>query len=218
MISRAELAEHYREDDKARAEHAEWMARRHAAASPLVQKSDDDGLLYRMHEENASLSVLQAEPMPANGDGAETDWSGWERWMQGHLDIHHEQMFDAVAEAFALGRADTAHKLAEAIKVATAEVTQNIRAEREATLAALIERDRKIANLEGELRETKSMLGDVLRRYEQTTKAIADIEARAAAEAERIREIKQDVRDELQILDAKQDETARLYVELRTAI
>jgi hypothetical protein len=63
-ISRAELAELYREDDRQRAEHREFMARREAQASPYVQWSDDGaGLLYRTTD-NALLPAAQPEPGP----------------------------------------------------------------------------------------------------------------------------------------------------------
>jgi hypothetical protein len=61
MISKAELAELYREDDRLRAEHREWLAERQAQAQALVQKSDDDDLLYRTHDENAPLDAPAAD-------------------------------------------------------------------------------------------------------------------------------------------------------------
>jgi len=48
MISRAELDALFREDDKARAEHAHWMAQREPVASPLVQRNGGDhGLVFK---------------------------------------------------------------------------------------------------------------------------------------------------------------------------
>src|SRR5262249_55651359 len=122
---------------------------------------------------------------PAQAQDDPAQWEAWERWMSGHLDIEREAMLDGVAEF----------------------VTEMLNRERVAFHP-------KLAELQGETRELKSMLVDVLRRYEQTTKAIATIEARATAEAERVREIRLDVRDELQTLDAKQTEITRLYTEL----
>src|SRR5262245_56253792 len=58
----------YAEDDRARAEHAEWMAEREAQKHALAQKSGDS-LLYRTHEENAS------RPAPAVDAGVSDE--GW---------------------------------------------------------------------------------------------------------------------------------------------
>jgi hypothetical protein len=52
-FDRARLAELYREDDRLRREHAEFLARREAAEAAPEQKSDRDDLLYREHENNA---------------------------------------------------------------------------------------------------------------------------------------------------------------------
>jgi hypothetical protein len=41
MISRAELDELYRADDEARAEHAEWLARREAQTRPFVWTQEE---------------------------------------------------------------------------------------------------------------------------------------------------------------------------------
>jgi len=66
--------------------------------------------------------------------------AGWEAWLRASLTIERAEILDTVTQA--LG-----------------EVIAAIRNEHE---AALIERDRKIANLEGELREMKGMLGATL--------------------------------------------------------
>jgi hypothetical protein len=49
---RRELAQLYAADDRLRAEHADWLARREAAAASPVQKSDPEGILYRTTEQN----------------------------------------------------------------------------------------------------------------------------------------------------------------------
>jgi hypothetical protein len=64
MISRAEFAELFREDDRQRASHAEWMAQREAQAQALVQKSEADDLQYRTHDPNASPPVLYEDGAP----------------------------------------------------------------------------------------------------------------------------------------------------------
>jgi hypothetical protein len=59
MISKVELDELYRADDEARAERAEWLARREAQTRPFVRKSDDP----------ADLTCAN-EPAPAAADEA----------------------------------------------------------------------------------------------------------------------------------------------------
>jgi len=54
-FERRQLAELFREDDRLRAELAEWMARREAEAS--VQKSERDDILYREHDNNAPAAA-----------------------------------------------------------------------------------------------------------------------------------------------------------------
>jgi hypothetical protein len=55
--------------------------------SPLVQKSADPDIVYRRYENNAQA----ASPEPP-------DWSGWETWLKGHLDLVREELIDATAE------------------------------------------------------------------------------------------------------------------------
>jgi hypothetical protein len=85
--------------------------------------------------------------------------------------------------------------------------------------AVATQRAAEIAELRAENRELKAMLGDVLRRldrqHEKTAGEISDLRARVAVDAERLAEIKADVKSELQTLDAKQDEVMRLYTEIR---
>jgi hypothetical protein len=50
------------------------------------------GLIYRTHE-NALV------PTPAATDDGETDWSGWERWLRGHLAIERAAIGDEVGDA-----------------------------------------------------------------------------------------------------------------------
>src|SRR5262245_923699 len=50
---RRHLADLIREDDRLRAEHAEWNAQRERAAASPVRKSETDGLLHRACENNA---------------------------------------------------------------------------------------------------------------------------------------------------------------------
>jgi hypothetical protein len=86
MISRAELAELYREDDRRRAEHAEQKG---GANGVCVQREAPVGdLLYRTTD-----NVLEPASEP------EESWGEWEAWMAGHLRNAREEMFDVIAEA-----------------------------------------------------------------------------------------------------------------------
>jgi hypothetical protein len=71
-------------------------------------------------------------------DTGEQDWSGWERWLQGHLAIEREQMLDGIAEA----------------------MVTLIERERDAV-------DRQLAELRAENAEVKGLLADVLRKYDE---------------------------------------------------
>src|SRR5262245_4690198 len=71
MISRAELDELYRADDEARAEQAEWLARREAQARPFVRKSDNPaGLIFRT-QENEPEPAPPADTAGLDGDLAD---------------------------------------------------------------------------------------------------------------------------------------------------
>ena len=65
---RRELAELYAADDRLRAGHADWMARREAAAASPVQRSNAEGVLYRMGPENAPAPRPQPVPVPSEGE------------------------------------------------------------------------------------------------------------------------------------------------------
>lgn len=54
------LAELYREDDKVRAEHREYMAQRRAAEAPPVSERDNPGVVYREYDRDAQTAVAQA--------------------------------------------------------------------------------------------------------------------------------------------------------------
>jgi len=83
MISRAELAELFREDDRQRASHAEWMAQREAQAQALVQRNSGDAGLVLKTTDNALLPAPQPEP------------SDEEPW------AFTELQFDSLAQVFA---------------------------------------------------------------------------------------------------------------------
>jgi hypothetical protein len=101
-----------------------------AEGGPPVAKSNGDGLVYRMGPENALA------PVPA----ADTDWSGWEAWMQGHLDILRQEMSAAVSKA---------------LGIVTVETRRELRAEIEELRSALRERE-----------ERASAIAEVKRQYE----------------------------------------------------
>jgi hypothetical protein len=38
---------------------------------------------------------------PTRANSQETDWSGWEKWLRGHLDIERQFMFESIAQEIA---------------------------------------------------------------------------------------------------------------------
>jgi hypothetical protein len=146
---RRQLAELFREDDRLRAEHEEWLARRQAAQQPpepaSFVKREASTTLYRVIDNNALP--------PAAESAADEGWEGWEKWLRGHLGLEREEMSAAVAAL-------------------VVELRKEWRAERE---IALVERDRKIGMIEGELCETKAILGDVLTKLSAATSEIEQL-------------------------------------------
>jgi hypothetical protein len=63
------LAEIFREDDRWRAEHEDWLARREAEREALARKSGEDGLVYRTTENNAQVAAPVAVSDVSNADG-----------------------------------------------------------------------------------------------------------------------------------------------------
>jgi hypothetical protein len=156
---RRQLAEFFREDDRLRAEHADYLTRREAErqagdsqdlcftepgkpkGSPLVRKSQPNepgsGLVYRTTETQPAAA---AEPQP--------DYSGWEAWMAGHLANERAQLLDLIAVAMG---------------TALAEERKTARTERDAELLKLRS---EIAELRGKTDALLSMLqmkgGDIV--------------------------------------------------------
>jgi len=143
--SRAELAELFRADDRVQAEHRQFMAQPEARARALMQRNGDDGALVRKTIEDATLAPAELE----------YDWSGWERWMSGHLDNFREELFDAIAE-FGV-------RLIEQERVVY---------------------DRKLAELKAENVELKGLIATTLRQLNQTAAAdIVDLSIRRRSDA-----------------------------------
>jgi hypothetical protein len=68
-FERRVLAELFREDDRLRAEHEQWEARREAEAAPPVEKSGAEVVLYREHENIApAVSVMARRAADADDD------------------------------------------------------------------------------------------------------------------------------------------------------
>jgi len=63
---RRELAELYAADDRLRAEHADWLARREAASGAPVQKSDEPGILYRVTDNNSLRPAPEPDAEPSD--------------------------------------------------------------------------------------------------------------------------------------------------------
>jgi hypothetical protein len=65
---RQQIADLCREHDALMIEHADWMARREAAASPSMRKSNAEGVLYRTTEQNAQASATPQDDEPSEGE------------------------------------------------------------------------------------------------------------------------------------------------------
>jgi hypothetical protein len=56
-----------------------------------------DDLIYTQALDNSARADT-AIASPANGQETDLDWSGWERWMRGHLDIEREVIVHCIVE------------------------------------------------------------------------------------------------------------------------
>lgn len=76
--TRRTLAELFAADDKWRAEHEDWLARRNAESiPPPVRENDGGAVLYRTTDQNAQASPQTAAPTPSSADdggGLFGDW------------------------------------------------------------------------------------------------------------------------------------------------
>ena len=57
--------------------------------SPPVSETGEPGIIYRRYDGGALQPASEPE---------QPDWSGWERWLQGHLTILRQQMIEGLAE------------------------------------------------------------------------------------------------------------------------
>jgi len=102
--------------------------------SPYMQKSDDDdSLVYKTHDD--------------------ADWSGWERWIAGHLDIERRRMQDEVVDGLLAVEKDMREEMVE----------------------ALMRRDREISDLRAEVAECKGMLAATLQLLGNKSADIVDL-------------------------------------------
>jgi len=97
---RDEIGQLSAEHDRMMVEHEQWMARREAAGAAPVQKYNDSAVLYREHDGNASEPTPQRDAAPSEGE--QQDWSGWEKWLRGHLNNERAEMLEAVAQGMAM--------------------------------------------------------------------------------------------------------------------
>jgi hypothetical protein len=231
-ISRSELAELFREDDRRRAEHAA-----NGKARLPVRETDEAGLLYDGgapaaapasqgalcfdEEGQPFISCFTDEQADAIAYALAGSAQELRRDWQDDIERVQQRLLQTVARL--VMPAERAEETMYALKDRVARMEGFIErrlAETNADNAAAAgtaatQHAVEVAELRAENRELKGLLSDVLRRFDQVIKAIASIEAKAAAQDTRLGEIKQDVRDELQVLDSKQVEIHRLYTELR---
>jgi|SRR5215471_5229990 len=84
---RQQIADLCRAHDEFMIEAREWLRK------PPASESDDAGLIYKDYDNGA----LEHAPHPA----PEQDWSGWERWLRGHLDNERVVIAQAIGEVIA---------------------------------------------------------------------------------------------------------------------
>ena len=120
------------------------------AGAALLQKSDESAVLYREHHDNAPAPAPQ--PADAPSESEQTDWSRWEKWLRGHLDIEREEMLAGIAKA----------------------VMILIHRERDSF-------ERKIAELRAENIELKGLLTDALNRFAKINDATRGLTDEIAA-------------------------------------
>jgi hypothetical protein len=113
-----------------------------------VSKINDPGIVYK-----------RFETQPAPAPEPQPDYSGWEQWLRSHLDIERQA---------------TREEFEGALVEIMGELRKDWHAEHN---KALIVRDRRIAALEGEIRELKGMLGDVLKRFDEHRSYTEKLEA-----------------------------------------
>ena len=133
---RALCAEHDRLMAAAADERRIYAEGRFRSGSPPGPLTDGADIIYPQHDNSA----------PAPAPEPEYDWSAWEAWMQGHLNILREELLDGVAEGMNL------------------YVAEKLNEERNIF-------ERKLNELRCENAEIKGMLGTMLRLYAGETKA-----------------------------------------------
>jgi hypothetical protein len=107
------------------------MAAREAQASPPVSENGDAGIIYKDFD-NGTLQDAAAAA------DEQIDWSGWERWLAGHLEIFRQEMIEGMAEGMSMYVSERLDPL-----------------------------KKQLAELKAENVELRSMLGDVLRKYDE---------------------------------------------------
>ena len=172
-ITRDEIRQLCAEHDKLMAEHADWMARRRARASPPMSETGDPGICYRDYTNGALLAA----------SAPEQDGFDLQGWLDHHLANEREAMLDGVAEfvvtmldrerdAFSRQLAEQRREITELRNLfqqreeratAVAEVRrehmgERAELERQRFATALAERDAKIEKLEMQMKMLCSFL------------------------------------------------------------
>jgi hypothetical protein len=173
LPSREELRELFAEDDRRRAEHEDYMARRAARAASSVREIDGSGLLYRDLDNNALTAAPAVEAEP------EYDFT--------------EPQFEALAQVLAEPRKEfddkierTTQRLLDmmvrmAVPAERAEETAYGLKDRVARMESYVERqiatviERHMDSLRNENAEIRVMLGRALELFKQRAADVPDI-------------------------------------------
>ena len=123
---RAHVERVCKEHDKFMAE-CEWQAKRRRKETPMVRKSAP-GVLYRdvaPAENRADENALQCTP-PVTSPAPSTNeeyYAGWERWLQGHIEIERGHLIAVLGEEFAATRNELLDRIEpQAGKIAALEL------------------------------------------------------------------------------------------------
>jgi len=137
-MTREECLERIAELQKQVAEGRARIAVREADLIDAFERQSDASLLYRRID-NALQAPAAGTDITASSmaEGEQYDWSGWEKWLRGHIMNERQVM------AYAIGQV-------------VAETSKEMREERARELA---ERDAKIARLEGKVEALLTLLG-----------------------------------------------------------
>jgi hypothetical protein len=215
----AELRRVQREHDQMMVEHANGYGNGNGYAAPR-----DAGLVFRDNDDAMVAAPVTEEPLDfterqfeALAQVIATLRREWECAIAAATEKLEQKILQVVVRLVQPGEhaEQKLYGMNDRLAILERHVERALTQTKTEDTAVATQRAAEIATLRGENRELKDALRKLDRQHEAMTKELADVKARVAVDAERLAEIKADVKSELQTLDAKQDEVMRLYTEIR---